>query len=104
MRMSDRRPEGKEGPGLAEEHLSETDQTLADSDQTLADRDQTASDLDQQASEDDQAAADLDDAEHGQGAKHERTSAVRAEAARDRGDRTSARSNNPGARCPRAAT
>jgi CheY-like chemotaxis protein len=50
--MSDRRPEGKEGPGLAEEHVIETNQTLADNEQTLADRDQTASDRDQQETPD----------------------------------------------------
>ena len=68
----------------AEQGLTLQDQTLADNEQTLADRDQTQSDRDQQASEDDQHAADWDVEHGGDREAHQRTTAARDEAARER--------------------
>ena len=77
--MNDRRPEGNEDPAIAEEGLTESDQTLADNEQTLADRDQTASDRDQQASDDDQAASDRHRAEGGEWPEYASTTASRGD-------------------------
>ena len=64
--------------------LDDSAQTLSDTDQTQSDLDQTLSDRDQEASDEDQAASDLDH-EHGvDSPAHERTTAMRAGATKER--------------------
>ena len=86
-----RRPARGEGPDLAEEPLSDVDQTLADNEQTLGDRDQTLSDRDQQASDEDQAASDWVGDHGGDRVAHAKTSAARAGATREREQTSSLR-------------